>query len=340
MPRTKPTEAQIQRAQARREEAAATLAQGVEHVAHDPAALAAHLRFCALFRAYSFRNTLLLAEQARARGTSASFFKGSRAWQDAGRQVQKGEHGYMLFAPIVRTLTGEQAREAKVPEGTRAVVGYRVASVFDIDQTAVVEGQEDRAPVYVSPIPTLTGDDFQALRCDLERVAGALGYSVEVYAPHERRAGGTCQHARRRIGVKRGPANQEAAVLAHELAHALAHGDARRHGLDKATMEIQAEGAAYLACYALGLDTSAATLPYLRTWTAGAESEDERRDFITAQLGAIDRIGWRLVELVEAAREGTLNPEVSSSRPSGAVRPAVEVSEADSASATPYALAA
>ena len=309
MPRKKPTPAQIEKAQARREEAAATLARGVEHVAADPGALAAHLRFCALFRSYSFRNTLLLAEQARARGTSARFFKGYRAWQDHGRQVQKGERGYMLFAPVVRKLTGEEAAEAGVPDGTRAVVGYRVASVFDIDQTAVIEGQEDRAPVYVSPIPTLTGDDFQALRDDLERVAAALGYAVEVYAPHERKAGGYCSHGARRIGYKLGPANQQAAVLAHELAHAVAHGDARLRGLDKATTEIQAEGAAYLACYALGLDTSAATLPYLRTWTAGVESEDERQEVITAQLGAIDRIGWRLVEMVEAVRAGTLTPE-------------------------------
>ena len=305
MPRKAPTPAQIERAQARREEAAATLAQGVEHVAQDPDALVAHLRFCALFRAYSFRNTLLLAEQARQRGTSARFFKGYRAWQTDGRQVQKGQRGYMLFAPVVRTLTGEDAREAGVEDGTRAVVAYRVATVFDIDQTAVVEGQEDRAPVYASPIPTLTGDDFADLRADLEAVARALGYTVGYFAARDRRAGGFCDSALCRIGIKDGPANQQAAVLAHELAHAVAHGDARRRGLSKAVMEIQAEGAAYLACFALGLDTSAATLPYLKTWVQ-AETEDDRREQITAQLGAIDRIGWRLVELVEAARQGTL----------------------------------
>ena len=321
MPRRTPTDAQIQKAQARREEAAATLARGLAHVAQDPDALAAHLRFCARFRSYSFRNTLLLAEQARARGTSASFFKGYRAWQEEGRQVQKGQRGYMLFAPIVRKLAGEEAREAGVPDGTRAVVGYRVASVFDMDQTAVIEGQEDRAAVYVSPIPQLAGDDFEHLRDDLEAIAGALGYAVEVYAPHQRRAGGYCSHSQRRIGVKLAAPNQQAAILAHELAHAIAHGDARQRGLDKVATEIQAEGAAYLACYALGLDTSAATLPYLHNWTSEAEDEEARRDLITAQLGAIDRIGWRLVEMVEAARHGTLTAD--------AARQAVERSQAD-----------
>lgn len=303
MPRKTPTPSQIARAQARREEAAATLAAGVEHVAHDPEALAAHLRFCALFRAYSFRNTLLLAEQARARGTSASFFKGYRAWQDAGRQVRKGERGYMLFAPVVRRLTGDEAREAKVEDGTRAVVAYRVATVFDIDQTSVIEGQEDRAPVYVSPIPTLTGDDFDALRADLEAVAHSLGYSVGTFAAGDRRAGGFCDPVRRRIGVQTGPANQQAATLAHELAHALAHVGPEAKALDKATREIQAEGAAYLACYALGLDTSASALPYLKTWADG-DTPEERTAAFQDQLAAIDRIGWRLVEAVEAVREG------------------------------------
>ena len=139
-------------------------------------------------------------------------------------------------------------------------------------------------------------------------MARALGYTVGYFAARDRRAGGFCDSALRRIGIKSGPANQQAAVLAHELAHAVAHGDARRRGLSKAVMEIQAEGAAYLACFALGLDTSAATLPYLKTWVQ-AETADDRREQITAQLGAIDRIGWRLVEMVEAARQGTLTPQ-------------------------------
>ena len=295
-------------AQARKDEAAASLASGVERAAHDPDALAAHLRFRALFRSYSFRNTLLLAEQARQRGTSAQFFKGYRAWQDGGRQVRKGERGYMVFAPVVRTLTGDEAREAKVEDGTRAVVAYRVATVFDIDQTDVIEGQEDRAPVYVSPIPQLDGDDFADLRADLEAVARSVGYTVGYFAARDRRAGGFCDPALRRIGVKTAPANQQAAVLAHELAHALAHTGPEASSLSRNVREVQAEGAAYLACYALGLDTSRATLAYLRDWCPGETAED-RRAAVLAQLTAIDRIAWQIVERVEAVRtEQTVEP--------------------------------
>lgn len=303
MPR-RPTDREkaLARAQARKDEAAAALASSVERAALDPDALAAHLRFRALFRAYSFRNTLLLAEQARQRGTSARFFKGYRAWQDAGRQVRKGERGYQVFAPVVRTLTGDQAREAQVEDGERAVVAYRVATVFDIDQTDVIDGHEDRAPVYVSPIPQLAGSDFADLRADLERVAADLGYQVVVYAAHARRAGGFCDPARKRIGLKRAAPDQQAAVLAHELAHALAHTGPQAADLSQHVREIQAEGAAYLACYALGLDMSRATLPYLREWCPGDTAED-RRAAILAQLTAIDRIAWQIVEKVESVHD-------------------------------------
>jgi antirestriction protein ArdC len=304
-------------------EARATLAQGVEHVAADPDALAAHLRFRAHFRTYSFRNALLLAEQGRARGIAARYVKGFKAWIEVGRCVRKGERALGIFAPITRKLVGEEAAEANVPDGTprpcpacpeprrgelgRRVVGYRVASVFDISQTEVLPGREDDALTYASPIPALVGDDFAHLRDDLEAVAAALGYTVEVYAPHERPADGFCRYAEHRIGIKRAAPNQQAAVLAHELAHALAHAGGSAHRLGKAAVELQAEGAAYLACYALGLDTAAATLPYLKSYAStgdAGETAEERTARITAHITEIDRIGWHLVELVEGIRHG------------------------------------
>ena len=56
--------------------------------------------------------------------------------------------------------------------------------------------------------------------------------------------------------------------------------------------ELQAEGAAYLACYALGLDTSPATLPYLKYYERDGES-------VEAHLWAIDGIAWQVIGAVE-----------------------------------------
>jgi len=286
-------------ARAKADEARAILAAGVEHVTHDPDALARFLAFRAHFRAYSLRNALLIQQQR----PGAVACMGFRAWLDHGRAVRKGERGLMIFAPIVRRRPEEDATDAPGPE--RAVAAYRVAHVWDIDQTDVLPGHEETALSYASPVPRLAGDDFAGLRDDLAAVAAALGYAVEDYAPRARAADGFCDYRARRIGVKHGPANQQAETLAHELAHALAHGAAAGCALGHDAREIQAEGAAYLACYALGLDASAAALFYLKGYARGRTPE-ERTAALVAHLAEIDRIGWRLVELVEQARAGTL----------------------------------
>lgn len=57
--------------------------------------------------------------------------------------------------------------------------------------------------------------------------------------------------------------------------------------------ELEAEGAAYLACCALGLDISRASLPYLKHYDGlGGQA-------ITDRLEHIDEIAWRIVEAVE-----------------------------------------
>ncbi|PAP77253.1 ImmA/IrrE family metallo-endopeptidase [Rubrivirga marina] len=82
-------------------------------------------------------------------------------------------------------------------------------------------------------------------------------------------------------------------VLCHELAHAVAHTGDR--GTSRAARELQAEGAAYVALAALGLNTARASLPYLKRW-----GDDDR---MAAELDAVDRIASRLLALVDDAAE-------------------------------------
>lgn len=82
-----------------------------------------------------------------------------------------------------------------------------------------------------------------------------------------------CDPSGCRIGVKLAAPNYQARVLTHELIHALAHTGPEGAGLPKAAREVQAEGAATLACYALGLDTSVSVLTYLKGSTSGAATE-------------------------------------------------------------------
>lgn len=280
--------------QAKTEHARATLQNGLDGVAADPDALADFLRFRALFHDYSLRNTLLIQEQR----PGSRFCMGFKAWQHHGRKVKRGEAGLLIYAPVVRKLDGDDARAAGVEPGTRALTGYRITYVWDIGQTEPIPGQD---PVTVPPLgPALTGETAAPLLTRLEAVAQHLGWTVRRLDQDTTTADGYCAPATRTIGVRRAAPDQEAVTLAHELAHALAHVGTEEDpapAVPHAAREVQAEGAAFLACAALGLDTSAVSLPYL----AAHVTEEHTAE---AHLAEIDRIGWRLVSLVEDQTPG------------------------------------
>ena len=65
------------------------------------------VEFAARFRSRSFNNTLLIwvqheaaFEAGRVPNPVPSYVAGYRQWQQLGRQVQKGQPGYMIFAPV------------------------------------------------------------------------------------------------------------------------------------------------------------------------------------------------------------------------------------------------
>ena len=294
---------------------------GVDHVADDPEMLRAYLEFKARFHKYSYRNALLLFEQTRMRGASASHFMGYRAWQGDGRQVKKGEKGYMVFAPVSRKLYGEDAAAAGVEDGTSKLVAFRVATVFDIDQTDVIEGQEETALRYVSPIGRLTSAEHEPLLRVLETLPARLGYSLRPLRRHRTEGRGLLQlhrsarsgcsaarpTSRRRPSRTSWPTRSPTArpIPRPTAATRAAKGPAmKRAEIAASQAELQAEGAAYVACYSLGLDTSSYSMPYLRQWCE-AGTPEERREEVRAQLAAIDRIARRLLSMVEQAEAET-----------------------------------
>ena len=268
----------------RYEEARAVLENGLEDIEQDQMALERYLRFRAHFRSYSPRNTLMILMQR----PTAKYCMGYRQWQKHGRQVQKGERGLMIWIPLLRKPNDDEIEDGKDPD-EKILYGWRVGYVFDYEQTKAVEPD---ALTYESPIPELQGAEHAHLYTELLLVADALGISVEVKAMTKE---GYFHPGRHVIGIRRSmtPASK-AATLAHELAHAVAHEEA--DGLSRAEMELQAEGAAYLALYALGLDTSKATLPYLKHY-----AEDD--EALWAQLKAINRIAEELLSRVESVRQ-------------------------------------
>ncbi|WP_219722352.1 ArdC family protein [Brevibacterium paucivorans] len=124
------------------------------------------MAFAARFRSRSFNNTLLIFAQhqeAYQKGLvdelSPSYVAGYRQWQQLGRQVQKGQPGYMIYAPVTarfatsdpadpgswrRLDRGEKPRAGEVVRSR--MVGAKPAYVWDAAQTAGDPIPEPPAP--------------------------------------------------------------------------------------------------------------------------------------------------------------------------------------------------
>jgi len=241
---------------AKAEAALSRLDSMVEKIATDNEAFAEYLRLSGQMHDYSWGNRLLIMLQRPDAGIVAGFHR----WKELGRPVKKGSKGIQILAPMVVKTKDDDDDDG------RRVVGFRVAYVFAAADT-------DGPPIGL-PVPIAETDDGPEARAALaylERRAGELGVPVS-YETREQidgvmpGAGGYYLRDEGRIVVLAGtPAAARAKTLAHELAHHIAH-TTGEHGNSRPDHETVAEGAAFVACSNLGLDTSGYSAPYIAAW--------------------------------------------------------------------------
>lgn len=244
------------------------------------------LQFAARFRSRSFGNTLLIDaqhldawENGRVPNPEPSYVAGYKQWQSLGRQVIKGQPGYMIFAPVTGRFASSTPQDAeswrrlnrfekpRPGEAMRSrMIGARPAYVWDISQTT-------GDPIPERPVPRLLeGEAPTGLWEGLARLVDADGYQV-LRVEHEGMIGGASgltDFAARTVSVRMSmdPAAQ-VKTLAHELGHLMLHGpdnpDAGRH---RGLAEVEAESVALMVGAAHSLDTSSYTVPYLASWAS------------------------------------------------------------------------
>jgi len=83
-------------------------------------------------RTLSAHNTMMVYIQSN--GTLPSVVGGYRQWKAAGRQVTKGQHGYVIWFPI-----GEKDTETG---DILSAERYFTATVFDISQTEAIKADD------------------------------------------------------------------------------------------------------------------------------------------------------------------------------------------------------
>jgi N-terminal domain of anti-restriction factor ArdC len=88
------------------------------------------LRTRSVLHGYSLTNTLLIAQQAHARGIDPTYVAGFKAWLRLGRCVRRGQKGLQIWAPM-----RIKVRDAESEEGEERKLRFRVTTVFDVSQT-------------------------------------------------------------------------------------------------------------------------------------------------------------------------------------------------------------
>ncbi|MFV0451349.1 MAG: ArdC-like ssDNA-binding domain-containing protein [Propioniciclava sp.] len=267
------------------------LAGAVEQIVSGPDWTRA-LAFAARFRSRSFNNTLLIwvqhqgaYEQGWVAQPFPSYVAGYKQWQALGRQVEKGQPGYQILAPVTgrfasanpsdanswrRLGKGEKPRAGEVVRSK--MVGVRPAYVWDASQTT-------GDPIPEPPAPRLLeGQAPVGLWDGLSQQVEERGFAV-LRVPHEgmiHGANGMTGYTANAVAVRENmdPAAQ-VKTLAHELGHVLLHGpdaeDARQH---RGIGEVEAESVALMVGAAHGMDTSGYTIPYVSTWAARVDGKE------------------------------------------------------------------
>jgi antirestriction protein ArdC len=247
----------------------------------------AWLRTRAVLHTYSATNTILLAQQAAARGMALSHVAGFRAWLRLCRCVRRGERGLMIYVPLRRRRTEDDTAASPVDgaeerEQREEPLRFGTARVFDVSQTDPLPGTEP-APLGPPRAP-VDGDSHASLLPPLERFCYEIGYPV-TYASVGGSADGYCSHKAREIVVsdKLSP-NGRLATAIHEAGHALLGRDS---GLSRNEEELTVEAVAFVVCGAVGLDTSCDSVPYIADW--GGEGARERVRSAAERIDALAR---------------------------------------------------
>ncbi|MGO4680240.1 ArdC-like ssDNA-binding domain-containing protein [Microbacterium sp. 2MCAF23] len=283
------------------------------------------LVFAARFRSRSFNNSLLIWAQHAAAFEAGlvpermpSYVAGYKQWQGLGRQVQKSQPGYQIFAPVTGRFASatpsdrdswrrlgrlEKPRPGEVVR--TKMVGVRPAYVWDASQTS-------GAPIPEPPSPKLLeGGAPAGLWEGLAAQVDAAGFRL-VRAADESAvfgANGMTDYTARTVTVRE---NMDAAAqvktLAHELAHVLMHGsdqvDARQH---RGIGEVEAESVALMIGAAHAMDTSRYTIPYVSTWAARVDGT-EPAEVVRATSERVRATALKVLDQLDTLMIGNGNP--------------------------------
>jgi antirestriction protein ArdC len=321
------------------------------------------VQFAARFRSRSFSNTVLIwaqhidaHAQGRVEAEYPTLVAGYRQWEQLGRHVQRGQHGYSIIAPVTTRIAtaspddpsswrplkaGERARPGETVRSR--IVSVKPATVFDVSQT---EGD----PLPERPAPALLdGQAPPGLWDGLKHLVEGEGFPVSTVPSAGDIGGANGQTSRfpEMAVVVRSDMDPlaMAKTLAHELGHVLLHDpddpDATRH---RGIAEVEAESFACMVLAAHGADSTRYTVPYVSDWAStvkGRQPLDVVRRVAdrvrTAAIATLDQLDTQQLPNGDPAQ---LAARTRPKPPPGGAQPTAETVAADLVAPPPSPAAA
>ena len=245
----------------------------------------AWLQLASRLHQYSGNNVLCILAQR----PDATAVAGYHAWQDLGRQVDKGEKGIQILAPVVRRPAAEEASglddDAPAPS---KVVGYRVTHVWDVTQTS-------GDPLPEKPVPQLLqGQAPEGLWDSLADQVRAQGFQLARRDCGD--ANGLTSFLDRTVRVRADLDDAQAVkTLAHELGHVLLHDVGLQDVPCRGIVEVEAESLAYLVTASHGLSTDGYSFPYVLGWASAVPGRNPE-DVVAEVGGRVVRAAGRVLD--------------------------------------------
>lgn len=234
-----------------------------------------YLEVASKFPKYSLNNVVMIYAQK----PDATMVQGYKAWQDMGRQVQKGETAIKIFAPKfekvemtkIDPVTQRPQLDAsgkEITEKKEMLTGFTMVNVFDVSQTKGKELVNVRQFVR-DDIRDSAGaaqlyrqlSDHLAKKMDVRESLEDFKDKPNVRGYYDR-----VNHAIR-INAAVENSTMKFKTLVHEYAHSQLHRmDSPLKDLPRQHKEAQAEATAFMVTKYYGMDTDAYSAGYIATW--------------------------------------------------------------------------
>lgn len=220
-----------------------------------------YLDFARQFRQYSYRNKILIKGQ----NPKASLVAGYRAWQEKGRQVQRGEKALKIFVPSMAAKKDKEGNYSRDKEGNiiKEVKGFYLASVYDVSQT---KGEPIPKPIYELEENINNPQKFDWY---IKAITELSPVPIQ-FSEIEGTAKGFFKPSEKQITIRPGMSqSQTIKTMLHEVTHSILHdnGVPIFGSPEYARQEIEAESVAYMVANSLGIETQEYSFGYLASWT-------------------------------------------------------------------------